>query len=161
MDLSKLLDLYRVMLAARQIDLTEQQLSQRGEAFFHLSGAGHEGTAVLADHLGAQDWLHCHYRSRALMLARGLPIRKFFDNTLCKDASTSHGRRMGAFFNEPKLNLLSMVTPVGNNALQAVGVAAAVRGTGSTKADQVPGKGCDTGAAAGESKTPSAQSGQI
>lgn len=127
MDQAKLLDLYRVMLTARQIDLTEQQLSQRGEAFFHLSGAGHEATAVLADHLTDDDWLHCHYRSRALLLARGLTIRKFFDNTLCKDASTSRGRRMGAFFNDPKLNILSMVTPVGNNALQAVGVAAAVQ----------------------------------
>ena len=127
MDLPKLLDLYRTMLTARQIDLAESQLSQRGEAFFHLSGAGHEATAVLAEHLTPDDWLHCHYRSRALLLARGVSIRKFFDNTLCKDASTSRGRRMGAFFNDPKLKILSMVTPVGNNALQAVGIAATVR----------------------------------
>ena len=127
MDLQKLLDLYRTMLTARQIDLAETQLSQRGEAFFHLSGAGHEATAVLAEHLTEHDWLHCHYRSRALLLARGVSVRKFFDNTLCKDASTSRGRRMGAFFNDPKLKLLSMVTPVGNNALQAVGIAATVR----------------------------------
>lgn len=127
MELAKLLDLYRVMLTARQIDLAEQQLSQRGEAFFHLSGAGHESTAALADHLSKDDWLHCHYRSRALLIARGVTPRKFFDNTLGKDASTDRGRRMGAFFSDPKLKILSMVTPVGNNALQAVGVAAAVR----------------------------------
>jgi len=127
MKLPQLLDLYQVMLTARQIDLAEQQLSRRGEAFFHLSGAGHEATAVLNHHLTPDDWLHCHYRSRALLLARGIPVRKFFDNTLCKEASGSHGRRMGPFFSEPKLKILSMVTPVGNNALQSVGVAAAVR----------------------------------
>ena len=131
MDLKKQLDLYRVMLTSRQIDLAETQLSQRGEAFFHLSGAGHESTAVLADHLTEDDWLHCHYRSRALLLSRGIPARKFFDNTLCKDASTSRGRRMGAFFNDPKLKILSMVTPVGNNALQAVGVAMSVKNKNS------------------------------
>ena len=127
MERPQLLDLYRVMFTARQIDLAEQQLSSRGEAFFHVSGAGHEGAALLARHLCPDDWLHCHYRSRALLLARGVSVRRFFDNTLCKDASSSRGRRMGPFFSDPKLNLLSMVTPVGNNALQAAGVAAAVR----------------------------------
>ncbi len=34
---------------------------------------------------------------------------------------------MSAFFSDPKLKILSMVTPVGNNALQAVGVAEAIR----------------------------------
>ncbi len=127
MDHPQLIGLYRAMYTARQVDLAEQQLSSRGEAFFHLSGAGHEGTAALASHLTPHDWLHCHYRSRALLLARGLSIRSFFDSLLCKDASSSRGRRMSAFFSDPKLNLLSMVTPVGNNALQSVGVAAAVK----------------------------------
>ena len=127
MKLPQLLELYHVMLTTRQIDLAEQQLAQRGEAFFHLSGAGHESAAVLNSHLTPDDWLHCHYRSRALLLARGIPIRKFFDNTLCKGASGSQGRRMGPFFSDPKLKILSMVTPVGNNALQSVGVANAVK----------------------------------
>lgn len=127
MDLQKLLRLYRVMLTARRIDKTEQDITSRGEAFFHLSGAGHESTAALADHLTPDDWLHCHYRSRALLLARGIPVRGFFDNLLCNSQSSSQGRRMSAFLSDPKLNILSMVTPVGNNALQAVGVAAAIR----------------------------------
>ena len=127
MEKSTLLDLYRVMFTARQIDLAEHRLSLQGEAFFHLSGAGHEATAALAFHLTKHDWLHSHYRSRALLLARGLTIRDFFDSLLCKDRSSSRGRRMGAFFSDPKLHILSMVTPVGNNCLQSVGVAAASR----------------------------------
>ena len=62
MERPQLLDLYRVVLTARQIDLAEQQLNSRGEAFFHLSGAGHEGAAVLARHLRTEDWLHCMAR---------------------------------------------------------------------------------------------------
>ena len=127
MDIQKLLRLYRVMLLARRIDKAEQEITSRGEAFFHLSGAGHESTVALADYLTPDDWLHCHYRSRALLLARGVQTRSFFDSLLCNDKSSSLGRRMSAFHADPKLNVLSMVTPVGNNALQAVGVAAAIR----------------------------------
>ena len=115
------------MLLARQIDQVEQEITSRGEAHFHLSGAGHEATVALNDHLITDDWLHCHYRSRALLLARGLPVETFLNNLLGNAESLSQGRRMSAFFAEPKLNLLSMVTPVGNNALQSVGVASAVK----------------------------------
>lgn len=127
MERPKLLTIYRAMFTAREIDRAEQGLTTRGEAFFHLSGAGHEATAGLAVYLTARDWLHCHYRDKALLLARGLPIRAFFDNVLCKQDGSSRGRQMSAFFSDPQLHILSMVTPTGNNALQAVGVAAAVR----------------------------------
>ena len=127
MDQQQLLSLYRSMLTAREIDKVEKELTNRGDAFFHLSGAGHEATAALASHLTADDWLHCHYRDRALLVARGINVRTFFDTLLCTDDSPGRGRRMSAFMNDPALNILSMVTPTGNNALQAVGVAAAVR----------------------------------
>ncbi|MCA9169675.1 MAG: hypothetical protein KDB23_18505 [Planctomycetales bacterium] len=125
--LPQLLDLYRVMYMARQIDRIEQEITTRGEAFFQLSGSGHESTAVLAEWLTSDDWLHCHYRSRALLLARGIAPRQFFDSLLCNAQSSSLGRRMSAFFSDPDLKILSMVTPVGNNALQSVGVAEAIR----------------------------------
>lgn len=127
MHTQQLLRLYRTMFLSRRIDQVEQEITNRGEAYFSLSGGGHEGTAVLADCLTPDDWLHCHYRSRALLLARGVPPRRFFDNLLCRRASASQGRDMGTFFHDPDLNLLGMVTPVGNNALQAVGVAEAVQ----------------------------------
>jgi 2-oxoisovalerate dehydrogenase E1 component len=113
------------MLTARQIDEAEQRLVKRGEAFFHLSGAGHEGSVALAAHLTSDDWLHCHYRDKALLLAWGIRPRCFFDALLCKASSSSQGRRMTPFMSDPDLHVLSMVTPVGNSPLQAVGVAAA------------------------------------
>lgn len=124
---SRLLALYRFMYMARRIDQLEQEITSRGEAFFQLSGSGHEVTAAFSEFLTADDWLHCHYRSRALLLARGIPPRQFFDNLLCNARSTSQGRRMSPFFCDSKLHVLSMVTPVGNNALQSVGVAEAIQ----------------------------------
>jgi 2-oxoisovalerate dehydrogenase E1 component len=115
--------LYRWMRTARRIDEMERELVARGEAFFHVSGAGHEASAALAPHLHPDDYLHCHYRDKALLLARGLPLVEFFDSLLCNAASHSSGRQMSAHLSARALNVLSLVGPVGNNALQAAGIA--------------------------------------
>jgi len=127
MEVEQLLTLYRVMYTARRIDQIEQELTGRGEAFFHVAGAGHEASATLAAHLTSADWLHCHYRDKALMLARGVTPRAFFDALFCKHNSHSRGRQMSAHMSDPALKLLSIVGPVGNSALQAAGVAAQVK----------------------------------
>lgn len=36
--------LYRAMLLARRIDEAEQRLAREGAVFFHIPGAGHEGS---------------------------------------------------------------------------------------------------------------------
>jgi 2-oxoisovalerate dehydrogenase E1 component len=123
----RLKKLYGYMLAARELDRLEDGFTKRGEAFFHVSGAGHEGTVVLADILGEQDWLHCHYRDKALMLARGVSVEMFFHSLFCKDASHSRGRQMSAHISAPELKVLSLVGPVGNNALPSAGIAAEVK----------------------------------
>ena len=121
------LQLYRWMVTAREMDLIEQNYTARGEAFFHVSGAGHEGAVALWPHLRPGDWLHCHYRDKALMLARGITPRMFFLSLFNKDDSHSRGRQMNAHMSAPDLRVLSIVGPVGNSALQAVGVAEEVR----------------------------------
>ncbi len=117
------LELLRQMVTARQLDRMEMELVNRGEAFFHVGGAGHEASAALAAHLGPKDWLHLHYRDKALLLARGIPVEQFFHSLLCTASSHSAGRQMSAHLSAPDLHVLSLVGPVGNNALQAVGVA--------------------------------------
>ena len=102
-------------------------MTSSGEAFFHVSGGGHEASAVLNHFLVPDDWLHCHYRDKALMLARGISAKMFFLATLNKGGSHSVGRQMNAHMSDRALNIMSIVGPVGNNALQAVGVAEAVR----------------------------------
>jgi len=122
-DLVRALALYHPMLTARWVDTVEMELVNRGEAFFHVGGAGHEACAVLQWHLTDDDWLHLHYRDKALMLARGILAEQFFHSALCNGASHSAGRQMSAHLSAPELKVLSLVGPVGNNALQAVGVA--------------------------------------
>src|SRR5688500_4106681 len=126
-DIPTMLRLHRAMFLAREIDRVEQAYVKQGLAHFHVSGAGHESTALIADYLGPQDWLHLHYRDKALLLARGMPVVEFFRGSLATGPSHSAGRQMSAHFSARELNVLSMVGPVGNNALQAVGTAQAVK----------------------------------
>jgi len=126
-DIPTMLRLHRAMFLAREVDRVEQAYVKQGLAHLHVSGAGHEATALVADYLGPQDWLHLHYRDKALLLARGLPVAEFFRGLLATGPSHSAGRQMSAHFSARQLNVASMVGPVGNNALQAVGNAQAVR----------------------------------
>ena len=122
-----LFKLYMNMFSSREIDRIEESYTHRGEAFFHVSGGGHEAGAALAQYLKPEDWLHCHYRDKAMMLARGMAPVMFFHSLFNKDASHSRGRQMNAHMSDPALNILSLVGPVGNSGLQAAGVARAVK----------------------------------
>ncbi|HKJ84489.1 MAG TPA: thiamine pyrophosphate-dependent dehydrogenase E1 component subunit alpha, partial [Spirochaetia bacterium] len=122
-----LLQLYKYMVTSREMDRIEEEYTGRGEAFFHVSGAGHEASVMLVPHLTDADWLHCHYRDKALMLARGISPEMFFMSLFNKDGSHSRGRQMNAHMSAPELNVLSLVGPVGNSALQAAGVASVVK----------------------------------
>jgi len=115
--------LFRFMQMSREVDRVEMELVNRGEGFFHVGGAGHESTVALIGHLGPEDWLHPHYRDKALMLARGLPAEEFFHGLLATEGSASKGRQMCAHLSSPALNILTMAGPVGNSSLQSVGVA--------------------------------------
>src|SRR5690554_7722129 len=120
-NIETLRSLYSTMITARHMDQIEQSYTSRGEAFFHVSGAGHEGSIALFPHLTDDDWLHCHYRDKALMLPRGISPYMFFLSLLNKDGSHSRGRHMNAHMSDPDRKILSIVGPVGNSALQAVG----------------------------------------
>ncbi len=124
------LDMYRHMLASRKADSVQEDAAQRGEAFFYIPASGHEAMAALAPHLTKTDWLHCHYRDRALLLARGVSLSDMLLELLGRTGSPSEGRRMPGFACSRELNLLSAPTGVATNALQAVGVAQAVKDKG-------------------------------
>lgn len=127
MMLETLLELYRIGCLSRRLEDAEQELVKRGEAHFFVSSAGHESMAALAPSLIPNDWLHCHYRDRTLLLARGVSVRTFLDTLLCKDHAPARGRQMMPFMHSLSHQVLSMVTPVANNALQSVGAAVAIK----------------------------------
>ena len=128
MELKTIREYFKYMVTARELDLLEQSYTGRGEAFFHVSGAGHEGSCILNSVLEQQDWLHVHYRDKALMMARGMDPEMFFLSLFNKEGSHSKGRQMVAHMSDPENNILSMAGPVGNSNLHAAGVAEAIQG---------------------------------
>ena len=126
-DTDLLLSLYEYMVTAREMDTIEEEYTGRGEAFFHVSGAGHEASVMLHPYLTSDDWLQVHYRDKALMLARGISPEMFFMSLFNKDGSHSRGRQMNAHMSSPEHKILSIVGPVGNSTLQSVGIASVIK----------------------------------
>ncbi len=123
----QLLEIYRAMVASRYTDQLQAAAAQRGEVFFYIPSSGHEASAALAPHLIKADWLHLHYRDRALAYARGVSYETVFYGLFSKAESNSAGRRMPAFPCDSALNIMSTPTLVGSNVLQAVGVAGTIK----------------------------------
>ena len=95
--INRLLDGYQHMIASRLTDKMQADAAQRGEVFFYIPSAGHEASALIAPYLTCNDWLHLHYRDRALAYARGVKYKTIFDGLFSKASSNSSGRRMPAF----------------------------------------------------------------
>ncbi|MBK2124912.1 beta-ketoacyl-ACP synthase 3 [Fangia hongkongensis] len=125
--LASLINCYRNMYRIRVIDNTESEMVNSGKANFLASSAGHEGAAIFAEHFTQEDWLHCHYRDKPLMHARGIKPVMFFYSSLCKAEGVSNGRQMVIGMSERALNIVSIITPVGNQALPATGIAHSIK----------------------------------
>lgn len=125
--LDHLIHCYEKMYNARQIDDTEAELVNSGKANFLASSAGHEGAAIFNECLIPEDWLHCHYRDKPLMHARGIAPEMFFYTSLTKAEGVSYGRQMVIGVSARAHNIVSVITPVGNQALPSVGIAHSIK----------------------------------
>jgi len=74
------LELHRLMVHARAMELRMIKMSKSGEAFFWIGGPGEEAFNVPLGLLAKKgegpdyDFLHLHYRNSATMMALGMPV---------------------------------------------------------------------------------------
>ncbi|MFE8957165.1 thiamine pyrophosphate-dependent enzyme [Streptomyces althioticus] len=112
-----------LMLLSRECDRRSGIVLRQGEAWFHISSAGHEALAALCELLAPEDLIFPHYRDRTMMLARGMDPEAQARDLMAKAASHSAGRNMSAHFSHRAGNVFSVASPTGSQCLPAVGAA--------------------------------------
>nr|WP_275298241.1 thiamine pyrophosphate-dependent enzyme [Halomonas campisalis] len=69
-----LAELFESQLMSRHLDLHARRLQARGEAFYTIGSAGHEGNAAIAGALRPTDPAFLHYRDAAFLLQRSRQV---------------------------------------------------------------------------------------
>ncbi|MGP0073490.1 MAG: thiamine pyrophosphate-dependent enzyme [Bryobacteraceae bacterium] len=122
------------MLTAFYVKERMKIFVRQGKCSFHASTRGHEclqvGMSLLLK--PGHDWFFTYYRSKALAIGLGMPLKDIFLAMLSRDGDpNSNGRNMPEQFSSKDLRLVAQTACTGTQYLPAVGMARAVKMDGS------------------------------
>jgi 2-oxoisovalerate dehydrogenase E1 component alpha subunit len=121
-----LLEMHYQLLLARALDERFWMLNRQGKTAFVISCAGQEGlqVAFAKAFKPGLDIFFPYYRDLALVLALGMTAREAMLGQLSREGDpSSGGRQMPSHFGLPKLNIVSVSSPVATQLTQAAGAA--------------------------------------
>ncbi|MCA1769288.1 MAG: MFS transporter [Halomonas sp.] len=128
LDPEALIELFESQLMSRHLDLQARRLQARGEAFYTIGSAGHEGNAAIARALRPTDPAFLHYRDAAFLIERSRQVagqRPLWDLLLSFAASRedpiSGGRHK--VLGSKVLNVPPQTSTIASHLPKAVGAA--------------------------------------
>ena len=124
------LELYRKMLTVFYVEERMKIFVRQGKCPFHASTRGHEKlqTAMALLLTPGRDWFFSYYRSKALALGLGMPLKDVFLGMLSREGDpNSNGRNMPEQFSSRELRLVAQTACTGTQYLPAVGTARAAK----------------------------------
>ncbi len=107
---------------------------RQGKCPFYASTRGHEKFQIAMALLlkPGEDWFFSYYRSKALAIGLGMPLRDVFLGMLSREGDpNSNGRNMPEQFSSRDLHLVAQTACTGTQYLPAVGMARAVKRDGA------------------------------
>ena len=121
-----MLKLYRWLTLSRAVDDRIWLLNRQGKTAFVISSTGHETAqvgAALAFRPGV-DIFFPYYRDMTFCLALGMTPKEIMLDQLAKwESPSSAGRQMPSHFSFPRLNIVSVSSPIATQLTQAAGAA--------------------------------------
>ncbi len=122
----ELLKMHYDLVLSRMLDERIWMLNRQGKTAFVISCAGQEASQVAFARAikSGFDIVFPYYRNMALVLAMGMTPREVMLHQLSKaDDPCSGGRQMPSHYGYPKLNIISVSSPVATQLTQAAGAA--------------------------------------
>ena len=122
----QLIEVYRIMLLARELDKRILIMLKQSKGFFHMGCSGHEAAQVAAGLTinEGRDWSYPYYRDGAYTLALGMSPKDHFLAFLGRVADpNSGGRQMPMHYGQKALRIVSQSSATGTQYLQSVGCA--------------------------------------
>ncbi|TLF48679.1 MFS transporter [Halomonas urmiana] len=148
LDAAALIELFESQLISRHLDLEARRLQARGEGFYTIGSAGHEGSAAIARAFRAGDPAFLHYRDAAFLIERSravanqTPIRDLLLSFVAAAADPISGGRhkvLGskALHIPPQTSTIASHLPKAIGAAHSLGLWRRLGGGGEWPADSV------------------------
>lgn len=131
----QLIDMYRFMVTARELDKRTWLLNRAGRIPFVVSCQGHEAVQVGAAYAlnNKQDIICPYYRDLAMVLVYGMTANEIMLSNFAKAGDpNSRGRQMPGHFGCKRLGIITGSSPVTTQVPHAVGVALAAQMRGES-----------------------------
>ena len=125
----QMVDMYRVMLAARRMDDRMFALNRQGRAAFVVGSSGHEAVQVASVFAldPKVDWHLPYYRDMGVALAWGFtPLQIFLAVFAKRDDPLSGGRQLPNHWSDPSRQVFTQSSCIATQYPHAVGIASAL-----------------------------------